>query len=717
VSAGPSGSEATSDTDEATRRSETFLEALENERGELLRSALTVASSRTWRLAWRLSRWGRRLTLRRAGSRSELDLLIERLVNLELRSQPGEREWAQIAARVKEPVRGRIEVIVWGARSAQELEGTLEHLRRTGVRSLRIITSGDPHGWDEAAGAVDITAPPETGPRTLTAAADAALGTTEAELVVLLRAGLRVPADWLERLRRAASSGGHVAMVATLSDAGVMPLRITERPGWLTTDAVSLLAGGDPAERLRVSVLDGGCFALVPRRLMAVGGLDPLVDDLPAAAVDLASRLNQHGGACVLADDVLVHETRDDGAGAGRRRSRGRLRAAHGSRRHLRSGVRSMLELERSITTVASDPVRFGETVAVTGRRLLRSVWVLPTEHVQGRAHILGAAADISGMRQLGLPAQLAVPAQVTQQLPQDDRESAAVFENEQQLESLVRSCDVVVAVGFEALPAVRRAQALSPGTVGACVLRALPRTSPDEKLDGILVMAPSRWLAERVEERFAIPVEQFVLSADSRYFHPTPDEPTAETRLQIAAWLRPGTVSLTIDVLGRLAESLPRGASLVTFGASLAALERRDAPEGSWRERHLGALSPGRLAQLLGQTDILIDLTKDLPTGELAAAAMACGAIPVVDATSGAAEIIEDGRDGLVVTSPDPADWHDVVAALDQDWPRLRSLQTAALQSATRRSPLLTAVSQYTLFERAKRRQRSRLARAQAAS
>jgi hypothetical protein len=50
---------------------------------------------------------------------------------------------------------------------------------------------------------------------------------------------------------------------------------------------------------------------------------------------------------------------------------------------------------------------------------------------------------------------------------------------------------------------------------------------------------------------------------------------------------------------------------------------------------------------------------------------------------------------------SGDPERWRDAVVKLTQDWPRLRRLQTAAVQSATRRTELLTAVSLYLMFER----------------
>jgi hypothetical protein len=373
-----------------------------------------------------------------------------------------------------------------------------------------------------------------------------------------------------------------------------------------------------------------------------------------------------------------------------------------------------MLELERAIVRVCAQPDQFAPSVASTGRRLLRATWVLPSAATPGRAHILAAAAEVHGLRSLGLPAQLAVPGDVVERVPEDELEDAVVFENEQQLSAVAEHSDVLVAAVPDALGSIIQVRPQDRPVLLACTVRALPQSMPDVDLDGIVVMTPSRWLHGRLNEQFSIPAQQYELSADARYFHPGADQPTADTRLQIAAWLRPATAVQTLTLMQRLHDSLAPGASLVTFGASLAALDRRGAPDGPWRQRHLGALGRDSLARMLGQTDIVLDLTRNMWTGELAAAAMACGVVPVVDASSSAAELIDNDRNGIVIDSADPADWHDAIAAIDHDWPRLRALQTAALQTATQRSPQLTAISQYTVLERAMRGARLERARRQ---
>jgi hypothetical protein len=93
----------------------------------------------------------------------------------------------------------------------------------------------------------------------------------------------------------------------------------------------------------------------------------------------------------------------------------------------------------------------------------------------------------------------------------------------------------------------------------------------------------------------------------------------------------------------------------------------------------------------------------------------MACAAIPMVPQDSAAAELVDHGKNGLVMRSGDPERWRDVVVKLTQDWPRLRRLQTAAVQSATGRAELETAMRLYLLFERAQHGlQRQGLSRAQ---
>lgn len=619
-------------------------------------------------------------------------------MNLELRYGPL-RAAAPPAQKVDAARASRIDVIVWGGTTAEELEATIEHVLATGVNRVIALPPENDEAWQGVDDEGRVVAASANGLSGTAAALDAALQATGAGLVAILRAGVTVPRDWTERIRTAAASSAQAGIIATLSDTGVLSVAIEERPPWLTPEAISLLAGRGAGDRLRVAAFDATCFALTRHALTSAGGFDPQSDDIQRAALDYGERLREQGLECILADDVLVHDARAPQEQQGRRRRRAkRMSPLNGDRRETRVAVRSMLQLHDSIARVAADPSSFAQAIASAGRPALSMVSVLSAAADTTRASIFAACADVCGLRGLGLSARLAIPAEDAEALPQRDGLETLTYADDDQLAAVVADADVVVLADPATLPIVNRVRRGRAPLV-ASVLRAAPTALPDTDLSGVLWLSSSPWVSRQMFERFGIRPGRFELSADSHYFHPRPDDANTQGRLQVAVSLRPVTASLILPLLERLAETLGEEVTIVTFGSSLASLDRRGAPPGPWRDRHRGSLSPPQLATLLGQTDILIDPTRTVANGELAAQAMACGAVPIVSSAGEAADVVRDGRDGILISSTDPADWYKPIVALDKDWPLLRGLQTAAVRAATRRSQLLTAITQYTVF------------------
>jgi hypothetical protein len=316
------------------------------------------------------------------------------------------------------------------------------------------------------------------------------------------------------------------------------------------------------------------------------------------------------------------------------------------------------------------------------------------------RASALAAGGEAAALRQLGFDARLAVPAHQLSRFPQLEVDDALRFTDREQLEGLVHDTDVVIAAHPAALPLLQGLPARSDQVV-ACVLRELGEDDLEGRMGDLCLLAPSAWMCRHAAERFGWRVEQYPLSADTRYFHPIPDEPSSGARLHLAMHFGAVATAESVALRDLLADSLPSGTTLASFGPSLDVLAQQGAPEGAWREHHVESVEPTSLARLLGRTDIMIEMAA-APTGEAAAAAMACAAIPVVPQDSAAAELIAHGTNGLVMRSGDRERWRDAVVQLTQDWPRLRRLQTAAVQSATCRAELETAMRLYLLFERA---------------
>ena len=112
---------------------------------------------------------------------------------------------------------------------------------------------------------------------------------------------------------------------------------------------------------------------------------------------------------------------------------------------------------------------------------------------------------------------------------------------------------------------------------------------------------------------------------------------------------------------------------------------------------------TPGaeNLAAVLGAADIFVDVAPGELTGRMLLSAMACGAVPVAADTGVALEITAGGRDGLLVDAGAPDTWATAIAALAQDWPRLRELRRRALAGAAHRGLAAAGASRLAALER----------------
>jgi len=164
----------------------------------------------------------------------------------------------------------------------------------------------------------------------------------------------------------------------------------------------------------------------------------------------------------------------------------------------------------------------------------------------------------------------------------------------------------------------------------------------------------------------------------------PQKDYPTLLEALALVRRRRPGTVLLVAGT-GPLLAALRARAGELGLGAAVRFLGRRD---------DVGAL--------LAAADVFVHAARFEGQPNAVMEAMAAGAPVVATAVDGAAELVEPGRDGLLVPAGDPAALAGAVAGLLDDPSRARALGRAAREKMRARYSLEAMTGAYAELYRA---------------
>ena len=152
--------------------------------------------------------------------------------------------------------------------------------------------------------------------------------------------------------------------------------------------------------------------------------------------------------------------------------------------------------------------------------------------------------------------------------------------------------------------------------------------------LPEMLLFAKSHWLCNVVAERHGLFVEKVEASIDRELFTP-PRGRRAGAPLRVLAMVRPRTARrqplATVAVLERLLEEFGAAVKVGTFGCYADELREILPGRDDVLDRHLGMLSRPRVAEILRDADVFLDMSVYQAFGRTALEAMACGATAVV--------------------------------------------------------------------------------------
>jgi glycosyltransferase involved in cell wall biosynthesis len=277
----------------------------------------------------------------------------------------------------------------------------------------------------------------------------------------------------------------------------------------------------------------------------------------------------------------------------------------------------------------------------------------------------------------------------------------------------LVDGCDVWVGFAVFSLGAQRAARAAGARTVlergsthvvtqyaliaeeyrrWRCPLPPVDRRLVDRQVreydEAEYISVPSRFVYQSFLDHGVAADRLLVIpyGADCRFFSPGPPVSRPFRIVTVGLSLRKGTPYLleAAKKLGIGASSAGPDIELCLVGAAapdVAHVLR----EAAVPFRHLGAISHRELAAVYRGASVFV-----LPSIEEGMAlsvleAMASGLPVIVTPNTGAADIIEDGREGRLVPARDAAALADALVSLYEDEPRRRAMGEAAARTAER--------------------------------
>jgi GT2 family glycosyltransferase len=589
-------------------------------------------------------------------------------------------------------------------------------------------------------------------PHGYTLAANTGLRACSSDYVVLLNSDTIVGQGWLQRLVAHGERNPEVGILGPLSNAAshqsVPESRdggrwaVNRLPDWLTVDGMALILARAVAARAeaRLPFINGFCYVVKREVIDAIGYLDE--ERFPGGYCeenDFSYRAFKHGFELAVVGDAYVYHAKSRSFGTD---SRNEL-AKHNyqvfldkhDREEIDELVRTMeadttLEpVRRAVLEMSSSPAAIAPLLARGERGPLRVVFILPGLAAGGSGGSHSIYQEVQGMRSLGVPARIALPAAAWDQARatyEDADEIFQTFTDVDDLAAKTADADVISATHFKSVGILVELHAGREDFLPAYYVQDYEPFFTDADshdleealasytaLPDMLLFAKTHWLCNVVGERHGTFVAKVEPSIDERLFAPAQEsaaddaaggDAAGEAPLRVIAMVRPRTPRRqpfsTVAVLERLQLELPDEVEVRTFGCRSIELARLTR-SSTIMDGHLGLLSRRAVAGQLRHCDVFLDMSTYQAFGRTALEAMACGCTAIVPQTGGAQQFAEHGQNALAVDTMDLDSAFQAIAMLADDRERLRRLQANARATAARYSIVRAALSEYLLFER----------------
>ena len=571
-------------------------------------------------------------------------------------------------------------------------------------------------------------------PAGYTRAANQGLQKSAADVVVLLNSDTIVTPGWLERLLECAESDPAIGIVGPLSNAAsyqsapelvgpdgdwsLNPLP----PQWEIDHVGAAVAQVSRRSFPRVPFVNGFCLAIKRAVVDAIGYFDEAA--FPhgyGEENDYCLRAADDGFALAIADQAYVHHAKSRSYSHERRRELGREGRKTLLQRYDAARIRSAEARLRADPDLAKMRQLLAERLAesppiVDAPSVL---FLLPVSGGGGGAHSI--AQEASGMRRLGVRAQVAVQAKHLQHYRNtyaDLEDAASIFVGYDTLDDLATFAaefSVVVATINTSVPDLAMIATAHPTILPAYYVQdyepyffpagSLQREAAAASytlLPDAVLFAKTQWLCDLVSGMHGVPVHKVSPSLDHAVFYP-PESERGDERLRVAAMIRPRSARRgaprTMMVLRRLAAEFGKAIDVHIFGSGDAEIAAAGLAS-DFRYKNHGILGREDVADLLRTCDVFLDLSDYQAFGRTGLEAMACGCAVAVPALGGASEYAVHRENAMIVDTSNIDACYEAARELVADATLRERLQRVALATAREYSIERAARSEIEVFQ-----------------
>ncbi len=567
------------------------------------------------------------------------------------------------------------------------------------------------------------------------------LGMREAggDYVVVLNSDTIVTYDWLEKIIACGESDQRIGILGPLSNAAshqsLPELRdggawaTNPLPAFASEDGIAkLLDHVSPRLRPRLPFINGFCYVVKRSVFDAIGYFDE--ENFASGYCeenDFSYRARQAGFELAVADDCYVFHAKSKSFTAEARKPIAKRNYAIFLRKHGPEAINALVgdleadtslqPLRAAVGEALSSPAALAEALDPADRYPLTVAFILPGLGAGGSGGSHSVYQEVQGLQRLGVPARILLPERAWERAQAAYPDAPTVFETFADLDELAArsaGADVISATHFKSMKMLADLRARREDFLPAYYVQDYEPffTFGDlgdvgeardsyAAVPGCLLFAKTHWLCNIVGDRHGIHVAKVEPSLDERLFVPS-DLPRDEGPLRVVAMVRPRTPrrqpATTIAVLEALQTSLGVEIELATFGCEVDEMAGLTT-SAALLAGHRGVLSRQQVAELLGRSDIFLDMSMYQAFGRTALEAMACGCTAVVPRLGGVWEFVVDGVNAHAVDTHDPAEAIEVIAGLANDRDRLRRLQAEGRKTAARYSIGRAALSEYLVF------------------
>ncbi|WP_394128941.1 glycosyltransferase [Shewanella maritima] len=575
-----------------------------------------------------------------------------------------------------------------------------------------------------------------------TKAVNTGLRHSEADYVVTLNSDTIVTTGWLTSLIKCLESDSNIGIAGPLSNAASwqsVPILfdddgafcINQIPLGLTPDEFAQIVSNNSERSYpRLPFVNGFCFMIKKNVLQEVGYMDE--ENFPLGygeENDFCIRAIKAGYELAIADDSYVFHAKSKSFGHTNRKKLSQQGALKLREKHTKEYFESLItkvkntsdldKVRKSINNELLDlEARAVERGVYDGILSSRILFVLPVNGGGGGSH--SVVQEAHHMISLGVKVNVAVKrgrksSFLEQYKELEYAQNLFIEFDDSNILVLAKDYDIAIGTVFHSMWIIKNIVNVFPHIIPAYYIQDYepyffqPESESWKKakesyelIPESLCFAKTDWIRKEVRKHHNINVHKVNPSIDHDVYRV--QKRLNSSRINITAMIRPQTpvrgAEKTMRLLKKLSQKFDN-LDINIFGCTSSDSQYKFLDKSFEFTNH-GILKRPQVSDILGKSDVFVDLSDYQAFGRTSLEAMACGVVPILPTHGGGDEYAIDNFNSIVVDTLNEDECFEKANQFLKNWHLFPEFQRSAIQTATEFSVNKAAISELCLFSSA---------------